>query len=340
MPGLNIAVDLGSGSIKVYIQGRGIVYCQANAVAYDAYTDEVIAIGNSAKEMLEKTPETIDLVLPIKSGVIADFSSMKHILSNIIEKVCRWRIFKPNVIISAPSGCTALEKKTIIDVVCAAGAGKVSVIDEPVASALGCAMNISRPYGVMVIDIGAGTSDIAVITMGCVAYSTSLKIAGDDMNEAICQYIKREKDIVIGYHTAEEIKKTVGCAVETEEEFEMSVNGKDFVTSMPVMFSVTSKEICAALSDCVKAIINETRNVLEEIPYEMYSDICNDGIILTGGSAKLKGLDIAFRNKFNIPVTVAADSEHTAAKGAGYALKDLAAYEDNGYVFKIKQQLR
>lgn len=339
MSGINIALDLGSSSVKVYVQGRGIVYCQANAVAYDAYTDEVIAVGDSAKAMLERTPDTIDLVMPIRSGVIADFSAMRHILTYVVEKVCKWHIFKPNIIISAPSSCTALEKKTIIDVACAAGAGKVSVIDEPVASALGCAIGIERPYGVMVIDIGAGTSDIAVITMGTVAYSSSLRVAGDDMNEAIIQYIKRQKDILIGYHTAEKIKRTVGCAVETAEEFEMAVNGKDFLTGMPVMFTVTSGEICAALSDCVTAIIEQTKNVLEQTPPEMYSDICNDGIIITGGSAKLHGLDKAFKNRFSIPVTIAADSEHTAAKGAGYALKDLDDYEDNGYIFKLKEQL-
>ncbi|MGN0468192.1 MAG: rod shape-determining protein [Acutalibacteraceae bacterium] len=339
MPGKNIAIDLGTSSIKVFVRGKGIVMCLANAISFDAYTDEVIAVGDEAKAMLERMPSTVEVEMPIKSGVIANFSVMKQILTEVIEKLCRYEIFKPSVIISAPSSCTALEKKTIIDVVCCAGAGKVSVIEEPVASALGCALDIDKPYGVMVIDIGAGTSDIAVITMGTVAYSSSLKVAGDDMDEAIIQYIKREKNIVIGHSTAEKIKKTVGCVFKGEEQIEMSANGKDFITGMPVMFNVTSDEIYAALSDTITTIIEQTRQVLEQIPPEMYTDICNDGIILTGGCAKLRGIANAFVDKFGIKVTVAADCENTAAKGAGYALKNIGEFEDNGYIYKIKENM-
>lgn len=338
MPGKNIAIDLGTNSIKVYVKGRGIVMCQANAISYDAHTDEIVAIGNSAKAMLERAPDTLELVRPIRSGAIADFSVMHQILSSVIEHICKNEIFKPNVIISAPSSCTALEKKTIIDVCCAAGAGKVSVIDEPVASAIGCAMQIDRPHGTMVIDIGAGTSDIAIITMGTVAYSSSLRLGGDDMDDAICRYIKKEKDILIGMPTAEKIKNTIGCADESEEELEMSANGKDVVTGMPMMFTVTSKEISEALSDCISLIIREVRSVLEQTPPELHADICSDGIILTGGVAKLKGLAQKLQKKFGVNIVVASDSEHTAAKGAGYALKNMKNLEDNGYIFKLKEQ--
>lgn len=339
MPGKDIAIDLGTSTVKVFVKGKGIVMSFANAVSFDSYTDEVIAIGDEAMKMKGKMPSTVELETPIKSGVIADFSVMRLILQHVIDKICARELFKPGVIISAPSSCTALEKKTIIDVVCAAGAGKVSVIEEPIASALGCAMNIERPYGILVIDIGAGTSDIAVITMGSVAFSSSLKIAGDDMDEAIIQFVKKEKNIIIGTATAQKIKHTVGCASKMDEQLEMSVSGKDFVTGMPVVFTVNSDEICAALSDTVKTIIEETKAVLEQIPAQMFSDICQDGIVLTGGCAKLHNIANAFADRFGLKTTVAADCENTAAKGAGYALKKLAEFDDNGYIYKIKENM-
>ncbi len=340
MPGKKIAIDLGTNTIKAYIKGKGVVLCQANAIGYDAYTDEVTAIGDSAKEMRSRLPSTIELEMPIKSGVIADFSVMKEILTYTIEKLCKKEIFKPSIIVSAPSSCTELEKKTIIDVCCASGAGKVCVIEETVASALGCAINIKKPYGVMVIDIGAGTSDISVITMGTVAFSSSVKTAGNDFDEAICQYVKREKNILIGKPTAEKIKKTIGCVAVVDEEMEMSVGGKDFTTGMPVSFTLTSTEISEALADCTEQILLETGSVFEQLPPEMFTDICNDGIILTGGSSKLRNLDKAFSERFKIKTVVAQDGEHSAVKGAGYALRKIEKMEDNGYIYKLKEKAR
>lgn len=337
MPGKDIAIDLGTSSIKVYIKGRGIVMHQANAICYDSYTDEVVAIGDSAWNMLEKEPQMLEVVRPIRSGVIADFSVMQEILKSVIEYVCKNQIFKPNIIISAPSSCTALQKKTIIEVACAAGAGKVSVIAEPVASALGCAKQIERPYGTMVIDIGAGTTDIAVITMGTVLYSSSLRLGGNDFDEAILNFIKKEKNVLIGMSTAEKIKKTTGISVKENEELEMSAYGKDFVSGMPIMFNVTSADISIALSDCLKTIENEVKSVFEQTPPELHADICTDGILLTGGCARIRGIDKYFSNKFGVKVTAVADSEHMAVKGAGYALKNLRQLEDNGYIYKMKE---
>lgn len=332
-----VGIDLGTSHIKAYVKGKGIVLSEANAISYDAYTDEIIAVGTSAKEMLERTPETIEVSTPIKSGVIADFSVVQEILSRVLDSICGHGIFRPNVIISAPSSCTALEKKSIIDAACSSGAGKVAIIDEPIASALGAGLSIDHPHGVMVVDIGAGTSDIAVITMGTVAVSTSLKIAGDSMTEAIIKYLKRERDIVIGIPTAEKIKRTVGCAFLKEEELEMSANGKDYITGMPMMFTVTSSEIYLAIRECIEAIMEEIRNILEQTPPELYSDICHEGILLTGGGSRLRGLDMALSRRFNISVTAAEDGENCAAKGAGYALKSIKALDDNGYVFKLRE---
>lgn len=339
MPGKNIAIDLGTSCIKVYVKGKGVIMCQANAISYDAYTDEIVAVGNSAKDMMGKMPETLETELPIKSGVIANFSSEKQILSMIIEDVCKKEIFKPNVIISAPSSCTKLEKKTIIDVACAAGAGKVCVIEEPVASAIGCAQDIERPYGMLVIDIGAGTCDIAVITMGTVAACSSFKCAGNDMDEAIKQYVKHEKNIIIGRGTAEKIKKTVGLVGDSGEEIEMTAGGKHFVSSLPVNFSINSTEVSLALKETMKKITEEIHSVLDEIPAEMFTDICESGIILTGGCARLRGLAKELTDALSLKVTVCADCEHTAVKGAGYALKNIAQFEDSGYIYKIKEKL-
>lgn len=338
MPGINVGIDLGTSCITVFVSGRGIVMSEANAISYDARTREVIAVGNSAKDMLERNPDTIELVMPMKNGVISDFSDMRRILTFIIKRVCKNSIFRPNIIISTPSSITALEKRTIVDVASFCGAGKVSLVDAPVASALGAGISIENPHGVMVVDIGSGTTDIAVITMGTVAYSTSLRIAGDFANEAICQYLKRERNILVGTPTAEKIKKKIGCAMPGDIEVEMAANGKDALTQMPVMFSVTSTEIHSALKDCVDSIIEGILLVLEQTPPEMFSDICSEGITISGGMSKLRGLDEAIEERLKIKVNVAADGEHCVAKGAGYALKNIDTLEDNGYIFRLKER--
>lgn len=337
MAGYNIGIDLGTGNIKAFVSGRGIVVSEDNAICYDAYNDEFVAMGNAAGEMFGKAPECYVLKRPISGGVISDFTVMAEILSRFLTKICKNSIFRPNVLISAPSCNTSLEKKTVIEAACAAGAGKVHLIDEPVVSALGAGLSIDYPKGVMVIDIGAGTTDIAVITMATVAYAASIKTAGDSMDEAICQYLKKNRDIVIGKATAKKIKHTIGCAFKREEEFEIICTGKDFVTGMPKNFNVNSGEICEALSECTKAIFDGVMDVLEQTPPELYTDICNEGIILTGAGAKLYGIDKYLRVKLGIDVRVAADPEYCAAKGAGFVLKNMKKLEDNGYSFRLRE---
>lgn len=338
MPGKSIAIDLGTSKIKVYVKGKGIVLSEANAITYETGTNKIIAMGNSSQNMIDKEPDTLETVRPIKSGIISDFSVMRQILENAVEYVCRKEIFKPDIIISCPCGCTDLQKKTIIDVACFAGAGKVYVLEAPIASALGCAKDIEKPYGVMVIDIGAGTTDIAIITMNTVAYSSSLPIGGNNMDEAICQYIRREKDILIGKQTAEKIRLTAGCIYGNSEEVEFNCGGKDFITGMPVSFTITSTEIKKALSDILSSILSEIKSVLEETPPELQADIYTEGIILTGGCSFLRGLDEAISEKTGVKVIVAEDAVNTCVKGAGYALKNIKDLEDNGYVFKMKEK--
>ena len=337
MPGLNIAIDLGTSTTTAFVQGKGIVLSESTAICYDAYDDEIVCVGNTAGEMFEKTPESLILKKPIVYGSIYDFSSTVEIISHYINQLCKNNIFRPNVIISAPSGVNSLDKKAIVEAACSAGAGKVYVIDEPVISALGAGLTIDNPHGVMVLDLGAGSADIAVITMGTVAYCRSLRIGGDSMDEAILQYVKKNKDTDIGLSTAKKIKHTVGCAHKRSEELVMFCVGKDYITGMPKTFEISSNEVYEALKDIISEIFRGIVDVLEQVPPELYSDICTEGILLTGGLAKLPGIDTELSERLTIKVTRAVDPEHCAAKGAGFMLKNMKKLEDHGYYFRSKE---
>ena len=340
MAGYNIGIDLGTSTVTAFVSGRGIVLSEDNAICYDAHNDAFVALGDDAGRMFGKAPESYILKRPISDGVISDFTVMADILSRFLTKICKNSIFRHNVLISAPSCSTQLEKKTVIEAACAAGAGKVHLVDEPVVSALGAGLSIDHPKGVMVIDLGGGTTDIAVITMGTVAYATSLRrVSGDTMDEAICQYVKKNTDIHIGKQTGRKIKHAVGCAVKREEEIVITFTGKDIVTGMPKNFSISSHDVCDALKENVESIFDGVMDVLEQTPPELYSDICNEGIVLTGGVAKLYGLDKFLADKLGIKVTVAHDPEHCGAKGAGFMLKNIKKLEDNGYSFRLREQI-
>ncbi|MBR3095812.1 MAG: rod shape-determining protein, partial [Clostridia bacterium] len=260
------------------------------------------------------------------------------ILTALLDRVCKNAVLRPNLIVSAPSGLSALERRTILQAACACGAARVSVLEDPIASALGAGVSIEAPRGVLVIDIGAGTTDIAVITMGTVAYCRSLPLAGDDFDQAIVRFLRRTRGVEIGLPTAKRLKHTIGCAAPREEEFEAAANGKDAVRQMPLQFSVTSTELCEALRDSVEAIADAVLAVLEEVPPELFADICEGGVTLCGGSAKLYGLDTALAEKLHLPVRVAPDGEHCAAKGAGYALQHMKQLEDHGFSFRLKER--
>ena len=339
MPGLDIGIDLGTYSIKFFARRKGIILSEETAICYDTFTGEAVAIGNSAGQMLDRLPDSLVLKRPVEGGVVSDFPAMTHILSHFIKKVCKNRIFRPNLIISAPSCVTSLEKKAVIEAACAAGGGKVHITDEPIVSAIGAGLSIEHPHGVMVVDIGAGTTDIAVITMGTVACASSIKTAGASFDEAISNYLKRDKDIVAGIHTIRKIKHTVGSAFPREEEIEAVYSGKDYITGLPRPFSVRANETVKALKEPIDIIFSAILDVLEQTPPELYSDICNEGILLTGGSAKLYGIDKELSSRLGIRVTCAADSENCAAKGAGYILKNMKRLEDNGYTFRSKENI-
>lgn len=318
--------------------GKGIVYKEANAVVLDTFTNKPIAFGNDAAKMFSKTPETLEFIMPMRGGAVSKFGVMSVILEKIINDICKTSILRPNVIISTPVGITGPEKRTVVSLACSACAAKVSLINSTVAASFGCGVKINDPHGSMVVDIGAGTTDIAVLTMGEPAVFKTLYTAGDEMNEAIIQYLKKNRGFDIGIPTAERIKKTVGCAVLPSEEIEMTVAGKEHTTGIPLVFSVTSTEIHEALCDIVNLIARKIADVFEETSPELCADIYSSGIILSGGGAKLFGLDKSLEEKLKVPVKLMIDSENASAKGAGYAFKYLKKLEDNGLSFRIREE--
>ena len=240
MLGRNIGVDLGTASVIIYMEGRGIVLTEPSVVAYNTKTGRMCAVGKKAYEMLGRNPDSIRVIRPMKDGVVSDFTATRQMLSRFLTKVCRNAIFKPNIIVCMPSSITNLERRTILDMITAAGAGKACLIEEPLAAAIGAGSDLTHAKGSMVVDIGGGTTDIAVITMGSIAVSKSIKVAGNLMDEAIVRQVRRERDIVIGERTAEEIKKQIGCAVLPEAELAMTVKGKRYISGMPAMVEITS----------------------------------------------------------------------------------------------------
>lgn len=338
MPGQQIGIDLGSSCITAYAAGRGIVLHEANAISYDSFSGDVIAVGNEAMAMTARTPSSVTLRRPMQAGVISDFSVQCEILRWVLNRVCKHAVFRPNLIISVPSELTGLEQRTILDAAIACGAARVSLLPGPVASALGAGISIDAPHGVLVVDIGAGTTDIAVMTMGTVAYCKSLPLAGDAFDASIVRDLRRNEGVEIGLPTARRLKHQIGCVVAREEEFEISVNGKDSVRQMPLQFYVTSTQLCRALREDAEKIADAVQDVLEEVPPELFADLCDGGLTLCGGSSRLYGLDRLLGEKLRLPVRIAPDGEHCAAKGAGYALAQMKQMEDHGLQFRVRER--
>lgn len=336
MPIKNVGIDLGTANVTVFVEGKGIVLHEKNAAAFDTRTHELLLVGDEAYALLDRAPDTLELCRPMQNGVISDFSVMQKILSLTIETVCGKSVFRPNVVITVPDSLTMLEKRTILKVAVQSGAGKVCLLDATIAAALGAGIGIDEPHGVMMIDIGAGTADVSLITMGTVAYSTALRTAGEAMDEAIQSYLRWERGFLVGLPTAERVKMILGCAVPRSEEVELLVNGKNAVTGAPESKTVTSTEICKALREPVTALTDGILAVLEQTPPELYTDVCSEGITLTGGGSLLHGLADAIKARLKIKARTVFDGEHCAAKGAGLALGSMRTLEDHGYLFRLK----
>lgn len=339
MLGLKIGIDLGTRNTVIYVKGKGIVLSEASVVAFDDDTEEIIAMGDEAYKMLEKNPDTVRVVLPMRDGVISDIKVTEKMLRHYIEKICGYRIFKPSVIVCTPSNVTVFEKRTLLDAITASGAGEACIMEEPLAAIVGAKVKITNPKGVLVADIGGGTTDIAIVTMGNVAISSSIKVGGNAIDEAIQRYVRRERDILIGSGTAEELKKTIGCAYLPTEEIAVTCKGKKFIGGMPVSFEITSTDVYLAIREQVEYIAEAIRETLEITPPELVSDIYSSGLILTGGGAKIYGMEKMLSDKLKMKVTLAEEPEHCVANGMGYALTNKEFLKNNGYFFRSREDI-
>lgn len=339
MLGANIGIDLGTTSVVAFVEGKGVVMTEPCAAAYEKESGKLIAVGKRAWDMIGKTPDSIRVVKPMEHGVVSDFTATKHILRYILSKICKNMVFKPNVVVCVPSMATSLEKRTILDLITSAGAAKACLIEEPLAAALGAGLKSDRPLGAMIVDIGGGTTDIAVITMGCISVSRSVKVAGNAFDEAIVRQIRRERDVIIGDKTAEILKKQIGYAFLRDVELGMTVKGKHFITNLPVSIDVSSTEVYLAMRPHLETIGEAVRSVLELTPPELSADICESGICLTGGGSLLHGIDKMIERKTGIKTEIAKDALNCVALGTGEALSHIDILSQNGYVFKARDEI-
>ncbi|GAB6107631.1 rod shape-determining protein MreB [Fusibacter bizertensis] len=328
--GAEIGIDLGTASVLVYIKGKGIVLREPSVVAIDKNTDRVLAVGNEARKMLGRTPGNIIAIRPLKDGVISDYDVTERMLRYFINKTCgKRRLFKPKIIICVPSGVTEVEKRAVLDATMEAGGGKTFLIEEPIAAAIGAGLDITKPDGNMVIDIGGGTSDIAVISLGGIVVSASIKVAGDKFDEAIIKYMRKKHNLLIGERTAEELKINVGTAYPRTKAIKMDCRGRDLITGLPKNISISSEEMLEALQEVVNAVADAVHSVLEKTPPELASDISSRGIVMTGGGSLLHGLNKLIEKRTGIPTFIADDAVSCVAKGTGMSLEHLDILEKN-----------
>lgn len=301
----DIGIDLGTANILVTLKGKGIILNEPSVVAIDMKNRNILATGHEAKEMLGRTPEQIKAVRPLSDGVIADFTATQLMLKNIIHKVCqRYNIGKPRVVVGVPSGITEVEERAVEESILQAGAKEVYLIEEPMA-AIGASMDIAEPSGNIIVDIGGGTTEVAVISLGGVVVSNSIRIAGDDLDEDIINYIKREKNLAIGDTTAEQIKKEIGCAMPLMTEASMEIRGRDLASGLPETIAITSTEIEEAMRESIDKIVEVVKLTLEKTPPELASDIMEKGIVLAGGGALIKNFDKLLSIRTEMPVYIA-----------------------------------
>jgi len=324
LKGKDIGIDLGTANTLVLLKGKGVISKEPSVVAIDRKTGAILATGYEAKEMLGRTPEQIKAVRPLKDGVIADFTATQLMLKNIVSKVCqRYNAGRPRVVVGVPSGITEVEERAVEESIIRAGAKEVYLIEEPMAAAIGANLDVAEPTGNIIVDIGGGTTEVAVVSLGGIVVSNSLRIAGDELDEDIINYIKREMGLAIGETTAEEIKMEIGCATPLMTELSMEVRGRDLATGLPRNVIVTSAQIQEAMKDSINEIIEIVKITLEKTPPELASDIVEKGIVLAGGGALIKNLDKLLSQKTGMPVYIAENPLECVVRGTGKTLEDL-----------------
>ena len=321
--GRDMAVDLGTANTLVYVRGRGIVLNEPSVVAVNTATGAILAVGAEAKRMIGRTPSHIRAVRPLKDGVIADFDITEKMLRYFIQKVHHRRFLaKPRVVVCVPSGITGVEQRAVEEATISAGARAAFIIEEPMAAAIGAGLPIHEPRGNMVVDIGGGTTEVAVISLGGVVTSSSVRVGGDELDEAIIQFVKKEFSVQLGERTAEAIKLAVGSAFPTADEMIAEIKGRDLVSGLPKTIHVTSEEVRRALEEPVNAIIDAVKNTLDRCPPELSADIMDKGVVLTGGGALLKGLDERLKHETGMPIHVADNPLSCVAIGSGKCLEE------------------
>lgn len=329
--GADIGIDLGTASILVYINGKGVVLKEPSVVAYDTNTNEIKAIGEEARLMIGRTPGNIKAVRPLRAGVISDYTITEKMIRYFIQKALGKRTFRrPRISVCVPSHITEVERKAVEDATINAGAREVFIIEEPVAAAIGAGIDIAKPCGNMIVDIGGGTTDIAVISLGGTVVSDSLKVAGDDFDEAIVRYMRRKHNLLIGERTAEEIKIKIGTCYKRDEELTLDVRGRNLVTGLPKTVTLASDETLEALQESATKIVDMVHAVLEKTPPELAADISDRGIVMTGGGALLNGMDRLIEERTNITTMIAEDPMNCVAIGTGKYIEFINNYDLSG----------
>jgi len=327
--GRDMAIDLGTANTLVYVRGRGIVLNEPSVVAVNTKDMRPLAVGTEAKRMIGRTPSHIQAIRPLKDGVIADFEICEKMLRYFIQKVHPRRFAKPRMVICVPSGITGVEKRAVQEAAEYAGARKPAyIIEEPMAAAIGAGLPVHEPTGNMVVDIGGGTTEVAVISLGGIVTSQSIRIGGDELDEAIIQYIKKEYSLALGERTAEEIKIVLGSACELEEEVPAEIRGRDLITGLPKTIVITTDEIREALEEPIAAIVDAVKVTLDKTPPELAADIMEQGIVLTGGGALLTGIDTRLANETGMPIIIADNPLLSVAIGGGQFLEEFDALKD------------
>ena len=320
----DIGIDLGTTNILITLKGKGIVLREPAVVAIDRRTGEIVATGQEAKEMYGRTPETIKAVKPLRDGVIADFTATKLMIKNMLKKVCsKYNVSRPRVVVSVPSGITEVEERAVEETILHAGAKEVYLIEEPLAAAIGAGVHIEEPTGCMVVDIGGGTTEVAVISLGGIVVSGSTRIAGDELDRDIINYVRKKESLSIGETTAEEIKYQVGCATPLISELTIEIRGRDLNTGLPRNITLTSKQILEAMSESINRIIETIKTTLEKTPPELAADLVEKGIIVSGGGALIRNFDQLLSNKTNMLVYVVEEPLESVVRGTGKTLENI-----------------
>ena len=330
----DIGIDLGTANVIIYVSGKGIVLEEPSVVAIDKRTNSIVAVGQDARKMIGRTPGNIVAIRPLREGVISDYDitekMLKYFINKVVDKKGFGRFFMPRIMVCTPTGVTEVEKRAVEEATRQAGAREVYIIEEPIAAAIGAGVDISQPNGNMVIDIGGGTADIAVISLGGAVVSDSIKVRGDKFDEAIVRYMKKNHNLLIGERTAEKIKIQIGCAYKREIEKDMKVTGRNLITGLPHAITISSSEILQALDEYAEQIVITTLSVLEKTPPELAADISEKGIIMTGGGSLLYGLDKRIEERTGIKVIVAQEALSCVAKGTGKALTSIDLLKSGG----------